>query len=222
MPTKYTIVSDFHIGSEVCQRDKIIHLLKTIKTETLIINGDLIDVNNTKRLKKKDWEILSLLRKMSKNTHIIYIAGNHDGEVAKMISELLGFKFKNDFDFEVSGSRFHITHGHKFDTFISKFPITTEIASAIYHWIQCLSPKKQALARALKRQSKGFIQCCDKIRKNAETYSKSKGYDYIVCSHTHMAFLEEGNPYINTGCFTEAECHYLEIYDDGLILLNKI
>jgi UDP-2,3-diacylglucosamine pyrophosphatase LpxH len=219
---KYVITNDWHIGSEVCQRDKIIHFLKNLQTEVLILNGDIIDINHTKRLKKKDWEILSLLRKLSKNTRIIYIRGNHDHEVAELISELLGLEFKNEFDFVINGRKYHVTHGDFFDTFISNFPIITEIATGLYYWIQRISPKKQALARALKRQSKGFIKCCDKIKKHAEHYAEVNHYDYVICGHSHLSYFHTDSCYINTGCFTEVECSYLEIDENGIPKLIKI
>jgi len=220
--TEYTITNDWHIGSEVCQREKIIHFLKGLHTKTLILNGDIIDINHTKRLKKKDWEILSLLRKLSKHTRIIYIGGNHDLEVAELISELLGFEFKREFDFELANKKFHITHGDFFDTFISNFPIITEIATGLYYWIQRVSPKKQGLARALKRQSKGFIKACDKIRKHAEAHAKANKYDYVICGHTHHYFTSPESPYVNTGCFTEVDCSYVSINEHGDILFNFI
>jgi len=219
---KYVVASDWHIGSEVCQREKIINLLKTLKTETLILNGDIIDINHTKRLKKKDWEILSLLRKISKTTRIIYIRGNHDQEVAELISELLGFEFKNEFNFIVNDIKYHVTHGDFFDTFISNFPILTEIATVFYYLIQRISPKKQALARALKRQSKSFIKCCDKIRKHAEKYAESNGFDYVICGHTHQHYINPDSKYVNAGCFTEVECSYLEIKTSGENILKFI
>ena len=72
--TEYTITNDWHIGSEVCQREKIIYFLKGLQTKTLILNGDIIDINHTKRLKKKDWEILSMLRKISIDKTITFRA----------------------------------------------------------------------------------------------------------------------------------------------------
>lgn len=219
---KYVITNDWHIGSDVCQREKIIQFLRNLNTETLILNGDIVDINHTKRLKKKDWEILSLLRKISKHTRIIYIGGNHDMEIAQIISELLGFEFMREFNFVLANRKFHVTHGDYFDTFISNFPITTEIATGLYYWIQMLSPKKQGLARALKRQSKGFIKACDKIRKHAEHHAKSHKYDYVICGHTHQHFSSLQSPYINTGCFTEVECSYVAINEHGDILFNFI
>ena len=208
---KYTIMSDLHLGSDVCQRDKIIEVLKSLKTETLILAGDIIDIDHLKRLSKKDWKILSLLRKMSKNTHIIYIRGNHDSNLAETISDLLGFEFCKNYDFMIGNKKFHVLHMDEFDTFISSFPWITEIATGIYYYIQLLSPKKQILARILKRKSKNFIKSCENTRKRAEKFALEMGYDKIIGGHCHQWYIDNDSRYINVGCFTEIECSYLEI-----------
>jgi len=215
---KYVILSDLHLGSGVCQHIKLISLLKNINTETLVLNGDIIDIDHLKRLSKKDWKILSLLRKLSKNTHIVYIRGNHDSKIADIISDLLGFEFKNNYDFICNEKKFHILHGDEFDSFITNFPLITEIATGIYYYIQLLSPKKQELARVLKRRSKNFIKSCEMTKRKAEALAKEKGYDYIVAGHCHSAFFSPNSPYINSGCFTELDCSYIEISDDNIRL----
>jgi UDP-2,3-diacylglucosamine pyrophosphatase LpxH len=219
---EYTIVSDWHIGSEVCQRDKIIQFLKMLNTKTLILNGDIIDINHVKRLTKKDWKILSLLRKHSKHTEIIYIRGNHDSEISEILSELLGFKFKKEYDLTINNIKYHIIHGDYFDSFISDFWLLTEIASGIYYWIQRFDSKQQILARSIKRTSKMFTKCCNDVMIKAEKYAELKNYNYIVCGHTHRHSQIPNTRYINTGCFTEIECSYLEIDATGKPTLKII
>ena len=117
---KYIITSDWHIGSKVCEYDKLIYFLKHITTDVLILNGDIIDIDHTKRLNKKDWEILSLLRKMSKNTKIIYIRGNHDSNVSKTLSDLLGFEHCESYELNIANKRVAVMHGDEFDFFIKE------------------------------------------------------------------------------------------------------
>lgn len=217
---KYIITSDWHIGSKVCEYDKLIYFLKHITTDVLILNGDIIDIDHTKRLNKKDWEILSLLRKMSKNTKIIYIRGNHDSNVSKTLSDLLGFEHCESYELNIANKRVAVVHGDEFDFFINKFWFITEVATKIYHWIQRFSTKKQVLARSLKRKSKRFIKCCDNIKKGAINYCTIKHYDVIICGHTH--FKEDNENYKNCGCFTEAECSFISINKNDKIKLNVI
>ena len=219
---KYLIFSDVHLGSKVTQSEKLIQVLKTVAAETIIINGDLIDINHTNRLNKKDWEILSILRKLSKSSRVIYISGNHDDKIYEMISELLGFEHFKNFQFTINKKLYHITHGDIFDSFISKYNLITEIATTIYYIIQRFSTKKQILARAIKRRSKNFIKCCEKIRNRALTYIKSNNINCIILGHTHHKELSKNKEYVNCGCFTETECSYVTIDENGDLLLNSI
>jgi hypothetical protein len=69
MKSKYIITSDWHIGSDVCQRDKIIKMLKSINTEILILNGDIVDIDHVKRLKKKVDTLQALVEDRGKDKH---------------------------------------------------------------------------------------------------------------------------------------------------------
>jgi UDP-2,3-diacylglucosamine pyrophosphatase LpxH len=217
---EYVVVSDWHIGSGVSQSAKIIKMLKTIETKVLILNGDIIDIDHTKRLNKHDWKILGMLRKLSKYTRIIYLPGNHDHTVYETISEFIGLEHYKSFNFDVASKRYHVVHGNLFDHFITKHWLVTEIATGLYYWLQRLSPKTHSLARALKRKSKSFIRCCDKLKDNAIAYAKYHKYDYIVCGHTHHPEIS-GN-YINSGCFTEVECTYIGVTESGEISLIHV
>ena len=113
------IISDIHLGSDVCESKKLFNFLESIdsKTNRLIINGDLFDNLDFRRLKKNHWNVLSLLRTLSKDTEIIWIRGNHDGDT-EIISHLIGVDFKDEYSF-VSGNKIVLClHGDKFDDLI--------------------------------------------------------------------------------------------------------
>ena len=64
------IVSDIHLGSENCQAKAIGELLQKmldgeLRARRLIINGDVFDSIDFRRLKKTHWKVLSLLRHLS-------------------------------------------------------------------------------------------------------------------------------------------------------------
>jgi metallophosphoesterase superfamily enzyme len=89
---EYLIVSDVHMTSLVCQHEKLEHVIKNVKSKNLILNGDIIDVNHTKKLTKKDWGILSLLRKQPKERNCFWNAGNHDQDVSELLCDFIGYK----------------------------------------------------------------------------------------------------------------------------------
>jgi len=90
-----TIISDIHLGSNICQIDKLSKFLDNLKTQTLIINGDLFDSWDFRRLRKDHWKILKKLRQISDKIKVIWISGNHDGP-AELVSHLIGVEFVDE------------------------------------------------------------------------------------------------------------------------------
>jgi len=221
---EYLIVSDLHMTSLVCQSEKFENVLKTVKAKNIVLNGDIIDVNHTNRLKKSDWEIFRLLSKLSKNTQCFWNSGNHDADVSELLSEFIGFKHGREVIANINGNNILITHGDQFDSFIGDYPIITNIGAGLYYWLQAIDPKQQRIPRFLKQRSKNFIKAGQRVRNNAIKWATAKGYSSVICSHVHQAEVTQVNEimYANTGCFTFAECFYITIDKLGKIELHKV
>ena len=75
MKSDVIIISDLHLGSHICQDEKILKFLQTIefRTDHLIINGDLFDNWNFSRLSYNHWKILKTIRKASEKIHVTWI-----------------------------------------------------------------------------------------------------------------------------------------------------
>lgn len=210
------IISDLHLGSEVCQAKLIEKFLLKIKnqeiqTKELILNGDVFDSWDFRRLKKSHWEVLSLLRNLSDKIHIIWINGNHDGP-AEIVSHLLGVDVAEEYIFESGDKKIIALHGHRFDAFISDHPMFTKIADYFYRWMQKID-KSFCWARYAKKASKTFLRCTEKIETKAINYAKKKHCNIVCCGHTHLE-IEHPNTdigYFNSGCWTEFPCSYLTI-----------
>lgn len=217
------IISDIHLGSDVSQCEKILLFLENIKnnsllTKELIINGDLFDSWDFRKLKKNHWKVLSLIRKISKNIHVVWINGNHDGP-AEIISHLIGVDFLEEYLLISNNKKILILHGDKFDNFISEHPIFTKLADNFYRLIQKID-KSFYLAKLAKKSSKTFLRCSEQIKEKAKNYGKIKNVNAVICSHTHAAIEDKDQiEYYNTGCWTEVPCHYVEI-KQGEIKLN--
>ena len=219
------IISDIHLGSDVCQSKKLNEFLILIETnqiitDELIINGDLFDSWDFRKLKGSHWKVLSKLRSLAKNKHIVWINGNHDGP-AEIISHLLGVEFLEEYKFKSGDKKIIIIHGDKFDSFIAKYPILTKIADNIYRLIQKID-KSFYLAKLAKRSSKTFLRATQQIKDKAINYAKKTQHDVIICGHTHIATtcLEQKIEYFNSGCWTESICNYISI-KDGELKINS-
>lgn len=218
------IISDIHLGSEVCQSKNLNCFLNKldngdITTSSLIINGDLFDSWDFRKLKKSHWKILSTIRKISNKIKVIWISGNHDGP-SDIISHLIGVEFLQEYQFDSGNKKVLVLHGDIFDNFISKYPLLTKIADKFYRFLQSLDGSFY-WARLAKRNSKTFLRCSEQICDFAKQYCFSKNCDIICCGHSHLEKTDISGTieYYNSGCWTENPCCYI-IIKNGKVSLN--
>ncbi|MDB5312290.1 MAG: UDP-2,3-diacylglucosamine diphosphatase [Gemmataceae bacterium] len=212
------VISDIHLGSDNCQAKQLVHFLEEMRhgamaARRLILNGDVFDSIDFRRLKKQHWKVLSELRKLSDEMEITWINGNHDGP-AEIVSHLLGVTCSDEIVIESGGRRILFLHGHRFDEFISRYPVVTWVADRVYNLLQRID-QSHHFAKMAKRKSKTFLRCARKIEHDAVRYAAKRGYDAVCCGHTHHAGANETGPvrYYNSGCWTEKPCHYLAVAD---------
>lgn len=219
------IISDIHLGSGVCQARKFKEFLSMvhegkIPADQIIVNGDLFDSWDFRRLKGSHWKILSKMRQIAKSKKVVWIRGNHDGS-SEMISHLIGLDFLDEYMFESGGRKILVLHGDVFDDFISEYPIVTKIADSLYRLIQGIRAGSK-LAFIAKRSSKTFLRCSENVKRRARIYAISRDADTVCCGHTHLAEYDQVGPvrYCNSGCWTEDLCHYISV-DEGRIRIER-
>lgn len=222
MKSDVIIISDLHLGSHICQEEKILQFLQTIefRTNHLIINGDLFDNWNFSRLSYTHWRILKTIRKASEKIHTTWIAGNHDGP-SEIISQLLNVEFLEEYRLVNGDKAIIVLHGDVFDEYISKYPRLAKVADFFYRLVQKLDPSLY-WARKLKRSSKTFLRAVETVEKRALEYCKRNKADSICVGHTHHpAVVDLGYiGYYNSGSWTDTVCTYLTI-NQGKIELVK-
>ena len=219
------ILSDVHLGSSNCQARLLCELLEQVKdgrlgTHELILNGDVFDSIDFRRLTKIHWKVLSLLRKLSDRIDITWICGNHDGS-AEIISRLLGVTVKDEYVLMSGGRKILVLHGHSFDDFLDAHPILTWIGDCIYFFLQWLD-KTHHFAKLAKKGSKTFLRCAAKIEQELIEYARKRHCAAVCCGHTHHACISSLGPvpYYNSGCWTELPCTYLAVANGQLELLR--
>lgn len=210
------VISDLHLGSTNCQAGRLVSFLERVRreelaTRKLILNGDLFDSIDFRRLNKHHWKVLSLLRKMSDTIEIVWINGNHDGS-AEIVSHLLGVEVRDEIVIDSGARRILFLHGHRFDEFIDTHPIATWFADRIYRVLQKID-RTHSFAKMAKKTSKTFLRCTQKIEEKSVAYARELGCDAVCCGHTHFATANTENAvhYFNSGCWTETPCHYLTV-----------
>jgi UDP-2,3-diacylglucosamine pyrophosphatase LpxH len=217
------VISDIHLGSDTCEARPLTHFLERVRhgdlaTRRLILNGDVFDSIDFRRLNKHHWRVLSMIRKLSDEVEAVWVNGNHDGP-AEIVSHLLGVEVRDEAVVETGGRRVLVMHGHRFDEFIDRYPLTSRAADWLYRGLQRLD-RSHAVARRAKRSSKTFLRCVKKVEEGAVGYARRRGFDVVCCGHTHVAAAIPGGAvgYFNSGCWTERPCHYLTIADGEVCL----
>lgn len=214
-PLDCVIISDLHLGSEICQASMLEEFLEwaVANTRMLVINGDIFDDLNFKRLKRHHFNCLRVIRRNTDrdDLRVIWIRGNHDGP-ADIVSHIVGVDVLDEFVFDNGQTRLLIFHGDQFDTIVSGHKGITEFFSSIFRGLKRVLPRDWA--RAIRRFSKSFQRNSDAIRRGAVAEARRRGSPAVTCGHTH-AFEDvtvEGIRYINTGTWTTSPpCPYIMI-----------
>ncbi|MEW4567949.1 UDP-2,3-diacylglucosamine diphosphatase [Tautonia sp. JC769] len=205
-PYDCLIISDLHLGSDVCQARLLEEFLEWAAEHTreLVINGDIFDDLNFKRLSKRHFACLRSIRRHSdrEDLRLTWIRGNHDG-AADVISHLVGVDFLDEYVFDNGTLRLLILHGDQFDHFITKYKWMTSVACGMFYLIQKWVPHRAA--RWIRRISKRFQRNSEVVRDGAVEYARARSCDHVTCGHTHAPLEQDvdGIRYVNSGTWTE-------------------
>ena len=94
------VISDLHLGSDVCQAKLLEEFLEWAveHPRELVINGDIFDDLNFKRLTKRHFACLKIIRRNSDRDdfHLVWVRGNHDGP-AEIISHIVGVEILDEY-----------------------------------------------------------------------------------------------------------------------------
>ncbi len=220
------IVSDIHLGSEVSRAKPLVQLLRTHEYRRLILNGDVFDGLNFKRLSKDDWKFLSFLRKLSNPRtaiDVVWVVGNHDGGVAEILSHLLGVPVFEEYTWDMNGKKFLAIHGHQFDKWVTTHPVITSIATSFYYFFQKVDPKHKA-SRFVKRTSKKFLRMSAKVAAEASRHGRTvHDASVVFAGHTHhaMDIMQDGVRYVNSGSWTDKPSHYVVVTHEADIVVHE-
>jgi UDP-2,3-diacylglucosamine pyrophosphatase LpxH len=208
------IISDTHLGAKNCAAVKLRTFLNSIKTKQLILNGDIFDDLNFKRLDGAHFHCLRAIRKMSTTTDVVWISGNHD-RAAGVLSHIMGIEVKASLKLKLNGRTYYVLHGDVFDEILRKHPILTLVADMAYRLIQVFD-RSHNFALFLKRKCKRFTRSYDKVKRRCVDLAKRRGFYGIMIGHLHIpeSAMIEGVHYVNSGSWTQEACTFIGIKND--------
>lgn len=216
---KCVVLSDLHLGMNDCKPKRILNFLETIKTDLLILNGDIIDIDAMRRgskWKDKHMKVLIKLLDISRNTEVIYIRGNHDDEVKDLYSSILGnIKFMDEYIYEVENKKYLVFHGDKIDV-TTKYKLLTQIGSIGYDvalrintWYnkyrEWTNQPYYSISKVIKENFKKALFFINDFEENACNYAKTVHCNGVICGHIHIPSIKVINDieYYNSGDWVE-------------------
>jgi len=116
------IISDVHLGSNVCEAKKLLKILKIYRFKRLIMVGDIFDNLNFKRLKKSQWKVLSYINMLAEIPEIefVWINGNHDRGITNFMPNIIKAEIREEYTWRWNGKYCLAIHGDQFDDFFKK------------------------------------------------------------------------------------------------------
>ena len=217
------IISDIHLGTEISRADRVMELINKYKFKKLILLGDIFDDLDFENMPDHHWDLISLFRKVSQKSEVIWVEGNHDKGLFKVMAAMFGIQVYKTYTWNYHHKKCLAIHGHQFDRFLINEPIISFIASQIYLFIQKHDFKDFRMSRWIKKRSKGWLRISKKVANSAILYGKVRGADNVFCGHTHRAtHLKRKNiNYHNSGCWTQIPSSYITL-SHGIIKIHKV
>ncbi|QLG46989.1 UDP-2,3-diacylglucosamine diphosphatase [Costertonia aggregata] len=218
------VISDVHLGTYECHADELITYLNSIQPAILILNGDIVDESRT----AKDYfppSHIKVLRKLlsmaSKGTEMYYITGNHDATLRKFSGTSLGtMKVVDKLVLQIDGKLAWFFHGDIFDVSPQNAKRIARLGSFGYkllitlnrfgNWLSKKRGKERfSFSKKMEKNTKRDSKYMSDFEQSAIDLAVDKGYDYVVCGHTHQPKKEEHETkngrclYLNSGDWVE-------------------
>ena len=195
------VMSDLHLGTYGCQAKEIVHYLKSISPQILILNGDVIDVWQFRKRYFPIEHIQVIKEVMSlaaKGTRVIYVTGNHDEAMRRYTDiEFGNFQLVDKVVMEINGKMCWVFHGDVFDTttkggakMLAKlgshgYELLIRVNRLMNWALQLMGKEKMSLSKnVMNRVNKAVIRI-NNFEQTAAEIAIEKKYDYVICGHIH-------------------------------------
>ncbi|MDP3312693.1 UDP-2,3-diacylglucosamine diphosphatase [Lutibacter sp.] len=218
------VISDIHLGTYGCHAKELLYYLKSINPQTIILNGDIIDIW---QFSKRYWPkshmkiVKHIFKWISEEKEIYYITGNHDEMLRKFVDfELGSFSIKNKIVLELDGKKAWFFHGDVFDVTMKHSKWLAKMGAVGYNALILLNRAinyisiflgkgKISLSKKIKDSVKSAVKFIDNFEETASNIAIANKFDYVVCGHIHQPIIKKITTnngavnYLNSGDWVE-------------------
>lgn len=218
------VISDVHLGTRGCHAKELVQYMKSIKPQTVILNGDIVDVWQFKKsyFPKSHMQVVKQITTwMSKGVKVYYITGNHDEVLRKFTGfNLGGLEIVNKVVLTLNGKKAWFFHGDVFDVTMQHSKWLAKLGSIGYdllillnrivnRWSSYFGKGKISFSKKIKNSVKSAVKFINDFEHIAAEIGIDNQYDYVVCGHIHQPEMRniitnEGEIlYLNSGDWVE-------------------
>ncbi|MBP6865081.1 MAG: UDP-2,3-diacylglucosamine diphosphatase [Candidatus Didemnitutus sp.] len=239
LQVRTAILSDVHLGTPHSKADEAAHFLKHVRCERLILNGDIIDgwrLTRDGRWSKSHTRfirrVLTLVQK--KDTEVIYLRGNHDDFLARLLPMDFGrIQLAEDYVLETARGRYLVLHGDVFDGVVKNMVFLAHLGdlgyalllrlNRAYNWFRALRGKEYfSLSKAIKARVKQAVSFIGKFEEQVAALARNRGCVGAICGHIHTPADKtiDGIHYLNSGDWVESLTAIVEHLDGRFELID--
>ncbi len=228
------ILSDIHLGTADSKAREVVEVMKHIDCEYLYLNGDIIDgwaLKRGSKWKKSHTKVMRVfLKKMeSEDTKVIYLRGNHDDFLDRILPFTIGGLdiIKEHIHVSATGKKYLVVHGDGFDSVSTQFKWIAGVGAVcydallrlnrVYNWFRKVRGKEYfSLSKFMKSKVKSAVSFVDNYEEQLQSLARVKKCDGIICGHIHTPANKTigGVHYLNSGDWVETMSCIVE-YEDG-------
>jgi len=219
------IISDVHLGTYGCHAKELLHYLKSIKPQKLVLNGDIIDIW---QFSKNYWPeshmkvIRRIMKFITEGVPVYYLTGNHDEMLRKFADFNMGsLHLANKLVLNLGERKAWIFHGDVFDITMQHSKWLAKLGAIGYdslivlnsfvNWgLACIGREKMSFSKRIKGKFKDAVRFINNFENTVAELAANKGYDYVVCGHIHQPEMRDiitgkGKVlYLNSGDWVES------------------
>lgn len=216
-------LSDIHLGTADSKSREVVDILKRIRCDHIVLNGDIIDGWALQRGQK--WRsihtrvIRELLKKMEKEkTRITYLRGNHDDFMERFLPVSLGgLQCVKEYVHEsAKGKKYLVLHGDGFDSVSTGHRWVAKVGAVSYDFLLAVNRVYNryramrgkdfySVSKAIKAKVKSAVNFVSNYEKKLVGLARKRGCEGIICGHIHTPADEimDGVHYLNSGDWVE-------------------
>lgn len=227
-------LSDIHLGTRVCQAERLLDFLGEHSCDNLFLVGDIIDFWAMGRsvywTAAQNTVIQKILKRARHGVNVVFVPGNHD-EIAR---EHVGISIgdirvvREHVHTAADGKRYLLVHGDEFDQITRYHRWIAVLGDRAYHSLVHLNRLLSKLRRAVgisghwslsgyvKGRVKRAVNFIFDYEQAVMYHARTRCVDGVICGHIHAAVIREVERlvYINCGDWVDS-CTAIVEHADG-------